>query len=198
MPRSLQWLFGLLIAVLLVGAPVAYALHVQTEFRNFRVVREGVLYRSGQMTLPGLKRVIHDYRIKTVISLRDSYTPGEGPPDLAEEEYCKHEELNYYRIPPRRWYAASGPAPVEKGVKKFRDIIADPNNYPILVHCFAGIHRTGAYCAIFRMEQEHWSNTQAIAEMRKLGYGNLDEEEDILGYLEQYRPAWAVEDKKAQ
>ena len=68
--------------------------------------------------------------------------------------------------------------------------MADPANYPVLIHCFAGVHRTGAYCAIYRMEHDHWSNEKAIAELKSCGYVNLDEEWDILGYLEQYRPSW--------
>jgi protein tyrosine/serine phosphatase len=64
----------------------------------------------------------------------------------------------------------------------------DPRNYPVLVHCFAGVHRTGAYCAIYRMEYEGWSNAEAIAEMRRCGYDDVDAEWDIYGYLEQYQP----------
>jgi hypothetical protein len=40
------------------------------------------------------------------------------------------------------------------------------------------------------MEFEHWSNAEALAEMRLCGYVNLDSELDILGYLEDYRPSW--------
>jgi hypothetical protein len=40
------------------------------------------------------------------------------------------------------------------------------------------------------MEREHWTNAQAIAEMKACGYVNLDDEWDILGYLERYRPTW--------
>jgi protein tyrosine/serine phosphatase len=70
--------------------------------------------------------------------------------------------------------------------------MADPKNYPVLVHCFAGIHRTGAYTAIYRMEFEGWSNAKAIAEVKACGYTNLDDEWDILNYLERYRPAKIV------
>ena len=64
----------------------------------------------------------------------------------------------------------------------------DPRNHPVLVHCFGGIHRTGAYCAIYRMEFEHWPNARAISEMKACGYVTLGDEWDILGYVEQYRP----------
>src|SRR5207237_1241596 len=95
---------------------------------------------------------------------------------------------NDYRIPPRPWWASDGSVPAEKGVKVFREVMSDPANYPVLVHCFAGIHRTGAYCAVYRMEFEGWSNARAIAEVKDHGYSNLEEDWDILGYLEQYRP----------
>jgi protein tyrosine/serine phosphatase len=186
----LRSLCGIATVGALIGGPVEYALRAEAELRNFRSFRDGVLYRSGQMKLAGLRRVVFDYGIRTVISLRDAAVPGEPPPDLAEERYCRAEEINYYRLPPRTWWAPAGPAPVEENVRKFNEIMADPSNYPVLVHCFAGIHRTGAYCAIYRMEHDHWSNAEAIAELKQSGYVNLDQEWDVLGYLEEYRPTW--------
>jgi protein tyrosine/serine phosphatase len=190
MVRSLQTLSGILITALLIGAPIAYALHVEHEFRNFRVVREGVLYRSGQLTLDGLKRIVNDYGIRYVITLRDSHVPGEPPPDLDDEEFCRAEEIAYCRIPPAHWWSSVPPPPAEEGVRKFRAIMADPRNYPVLIHCCAGVHRTGVYCAVYRMEFEHWSNAAAITELEVNGYENLPWEWDVLTYLEEYRPAW--------
>ena len=66
----------------------------------------------------------------------------------------------------------------------------DPANYPVLVHCFAGIHRTGAYMAVYRMEIDRWDNDAALDELRACGYRHLDDEWDVLGYLESYRPRW--------
>jgi protein tyrosine/serine phosphatase len=196
MPRLLQWGFAFLIVALVIGAPIGYAIHVQARLRCFRVVKDGVLYRSGQNTLAGLQQILHDYGIKTVITLRDPSGLGEGSPDGAEEAYCIAEELNFVRIPPRSWDNTNGTAPAEEGVRRFRAIMADPDNYPVLVHCFAGIHRSGAFCAIYRMEHDHWTNAEAIAELKACGYDNLEDEWDILGYLETYQPTWkAPEDR---
>src|SRR5579871_1869964 len=128
MPRLLPRLFGLFIVFLLVAGPYGYCRYRQATMRGFHVVKDGVLYRSGQMSPGGLKCVIHDYGIKTIITLRDATHPGDGPPDLEEEKYCKAEELNYVRIPPRSWWASDGTVPAEQGVQRFREIMNDSAN----------------------------------------------------------------------
>jgi tyrosine-protein phosphatase SIW14 len=190
MRRTLRNLFGCAMVILFVGGPLAYALHDHGQMRNFHVVREGVLYRSGQMSVAGLQQAIHDYDIKTVVSLRDVVVPGEPPGDVEEEAYCEKHEINFHRLAPAGWYAKDGPAPVEAAIRTFNKIMANPANYPVLVHCFAGVHRTGAYVAVYRMEREHWSNTRAISEVKDFGYTTLDDEWDVLGYLEVYQPSW--------
>jgi tyrosine-protein phosphatase SIW14 len=190
MARSLRVTLGIVIVLVLIAAPVGFALHQQADMRNFRVVREGVLYRSGQMTVRGLERAVHDYGIRTVVTLRDTYSPNEATPDADEVAFCQRRGITHIRIPPRTWDSPDGSPPAEEGVRCFRAIMADPRNHPVLVHCFAGIHRTGAYTAIYRMEFERWPNARAIAEMKACGYVTLDDELDILDYLEQYRPTW--------
>jgi protein tyrosine/serine phosphatase len=190
MPRWLQYTFAALLVSVIVGAPLVYARYRHNRLRNFHVVRDGVLYRSGQLSKNGLIRVLHDYGIKTVVTLRSGKLPGELPPDLAEEEYCKKGEINYIRLPQLPWEGPDGSVPNEVNVIAFREIMRDPANYPVLVHCLAGKHRTGSMCAVFRMEQDYWTNQQAIDELRTYGFDKLDETLDVLGYMEQYRPTW--------
>ena len=190
MPRSLRAALIIIILGLLVGVPLVHSVQIQSDYRNLHEVRPGILLRSGQLSLDALKTVIRDNGIRTVVTLRDSYEPGKPAPDLGEELYCKKEEIRYVRIHPYAWWSEAGPAPVEAGVQKFLEVMRNPDNHPVLVHCWAGIHRTGAYCAIYRMEFEHWSNDEAIAELKEMGYDTLDDEWDILGYLEQFWPSW--------
>jgi protein tyrosine/serine phosphatase len=191
MPRPVAYAFGIVIAVLLVAGPLWYKSYSFARFRNFHVVREGVLYRSGQLSLDGFQQVIQDNRIRTVVTLRDSRrNPGGPPPDWAEEAYCKEHHLKHYRLPPIAWSASDGSVPALPHVRQFVEVMSDRANYPVLIHCLAGKHRTGAYCAIYRMEIEHWSNEQAIAEMAVFGYDNLEEHEDLQRFLRCYRPSW--------
>lgn len=190
MPRYVRNCFALLIVAMIFGVPVAYAAYRKAQVRNFRCVRDGVLFRSGQLTPSGLKQVEYDHGIKTVITFRDAHVAGDPPPDRAEEEYCHRRGVRYYRIPPRNWSAPDGSVPAEQSVQRFLQIMDDPSHYPVLIHCFRGVHRSGAYSAIYRMEYERWSKEAALAEMQLLGYTTLDDEKDILTYLENYRPRW--------
>lgn len=183
MSPKIRYTFVGVIIALLIGGPIAWSRYLDRHLRNLRVVEDGVLYRSGQLSLTGLQQVIHDYGIKTVITLRDTADQA----DVAEEQYCRKEGIRFVRIPPRTWSSADGSVPAEQGVKAFLAIMDDPGNYPVLVHCFAGVHRTGSYCAVYRMEYQGWSNAQAVAEVRAVGYENLDDEMDVLGFLEDYR-----------
>ncbi|HEX4590945.1 MAG TPA: protein-tyrosine phosphatase family protein, partial [Gemmataceae bacterium] len=108
-----------------------------------------------------------------------------------EEKFCHEQDIRYVRLRPREWWAPPGQSvPAEIGLRKFLAVMDEPANYPVLVHCMAGIHRTGAYMAVYRMEADHWDNAAALDELRACGYKHLDDEWDVLGYLEAYRPRW--------
>jgi protein tyrosine/serine phosphatase len=183
MPAPVRALSIVLVIAVLIGGPLGYFTYREQMARSFHVVQEGVLYRSGQLTFDGFHRVTHDYNIRTVVCLRD----GDREDDLDEEAFCRKVGITHIRIPPRSWWASKGPAPVEEGLKVFREVMRDPANYPVLIHCFAGLHRTGAYCAVYRMDFQGWSNEQALAEMKRAGYRTLDDDWDVLTFLENYR-----------
>jgi len=111
MPRWLQYTFAISIALLILGAPLVYSRQRHNRIRNFHVVRDGVLYRSGQDSIAGLQRLIHDHRIKTVVTLRYPQKSGDRAPDLAEEEFCKKQEITYFRLPQKPWEAPDGSVP---------------------------------------------------------------------------------------
>jgi tyrosine-protein phosphatase SIW14 len=196
--RMVRYLPGILLAAAIIGVPVAYAQWRERDIKNFRVVQDRVLYRSAQLTPLGLERVIHDYGIKTVISFRYA-EPEKGelePPDAWEEPLCARLGVNYVRIKPDIWVSLDGgPIPADKTVAQFLSIVKDPTKQPVLVHCFRGAHRTGSYCALFRMDCQGWNNADAIAEMKALGYDNIDKEDDVRGYLERYQPRFAPKAK---
>lgn len=187
--RLLRFLPATLVAVGLVAGPLGYAEVREKHLRNVRVVEEGVLYRSGQPSPAGLGRLVHDYGIRTVVCFRDVEEGKTSvPPEQWEEGFCKNLGVNYVRLPLVVWSYKDGAIPADENVRRFLDIMDDPKNHPVLVHCYRGVHRTGTYCAIYRMEFQGWSNAEAMEELKALGYDNLDREADVRGYLERYAP----------
>jgi protein tyrosine/serine phosphatase len=58
-------------------------------------------------------------------------------------------------------------------IEEFIEILNDPESYPILIHCKAGLHRTGLMTAIYRMEKEKRSTAEAVRELRANGFGTF-------------------------
>jgi tyrosine-protein phosphatase SIW14 len=166
-----------------VAVPVVIAVREQRAMRHFAAVTPGVLYRSAQLPVEGLKRAVHDYGIRTVICIRDESAAVE-----AEREWCRRNEIEFIRMPARNWDGIPGASRIDPCLRAFLDVVRDPRNHPVLVHCFAGVHRTGGYVAVYRMEVEGWSNHDAIEEMRAMGYDRIDSDLDIRQYIDSYRP----------
>lgn len=186
-----QVVLGFTAAGVVAAAPLLYSSHRHTHMRNVRVVEEGVLYRSGQLTPAGLERLVCEKGINTVITLRPARVRAGKDDDTWEEQFCADRGWNHYRIPPRLWGPdETGEVPADEAVREFLSVMDDRAKHPVLVHCFAGIHRTGTMCAIFRMEYHRWPNERAIEEMRRCGFDPLDMQEHVAGYLRAYQPRW--------
>ncbi len=189
MPSRWQFVLAATVSALVVATPLVYAAHRNLQLRNFRVVEDGVLYRSGQPTPAGLERVLHDYGIKTVVTLRASKrNPTDIPQDVWEEEACAASGVKHVRIVPRVWGAdEKGEIPAEQAVQEFLAVMENKENHPVLVHCFAGIHRTGTMCAVFRMEYHGWTVERSMEEMQLYGFAPKDMHEHIAVYLREYQ-----------
>jgi protein tyrosine/serine phosphatase len=188
MAQRVKYILGMVIAVGIVAVPWFYAEHRKGERRNLRVVDPGRLYRSGQLSQRELEKVIREHDIRTVVTFRYADDGEVVPPDAAEEAYCRSRGIGYHRVQPLRWWSLGGTPPADRSVREFLSVVRDPEAWPVLVHCYAGVHRTGAYCAVYRMECNNWTPEEALREMVSCGYDDLDAEWDVLSYLRHYRP----------
>ena len=72
--------------------------------------------------------------------------------------------MGYERIP-----LESTDAPQPEQVARFLEILDDPAAQPVYVHCLHGVDRTGTMIALYRMRMQHWTNSDALAEMEHFG-----------------------------
>src|SRR5207248_5379650 len=74
---------------------------------------------------------------------------------------------------------------------KYLAILDDESAYPVLLHCKAGLHRTGRLTAIYRMEYEGWSLGEAMRELRANDYGFMMSSEAcnyVIQFVQNYKP----------
>lgn len=112
--------------------------------KNFGVVEDGSVYRSGVLTSAAMHDVIDGHGVRTVIDL-GAHEPGTAA-QRREEEVVRVMGARYVRLP----LYGDGTGDPNQYVRALR-IMTDPDAQPVLVHCSAGSERTGAAVAFYRM-----------------------------------------------
>jgi protein tyrosine/serine phosphatase len=187
--RLLAWLLPFGIVATVIGAPLWYKVEKHTNYRNLREVDPGRLYRSGQLTPEALDRIWREKEIKTVVSLREQKDDSTKEADKFEKKFCADRGIDYHRLVSPDWELRDGVVAGEKTLDEFRKLVENPEiPKPILVHCFAGEHRTGALVAVYRMEYSGWTNAEAIDEMTSMGNVRTTFSDTLIRYLGNYTP----------
>jgi tyrosine-protein phosphatase SIW14 len=198
MPAWFRWTAGLTITLMIVVLPLVHFRATYAHAKRLRVVTPGKFYRCGQLTASGFREVFERYGIRTVINLQDENPDPRLPegyyrtkPEVPESELCGRFGARYvlliFDLPARDRAALEGP----KVVDEFLKICDDPASYPILLHCKAGLHRTGLLTAVYRMEYEGWTVAEAVRELRANGFGDsaaTSANDYVYAFLECYRP----------
>lgn len=198
---GLRWLLSALIILVVVGVPLAYYRAVYTHAKRLRVVEDGKLYRSGQLSGDGLRDAIRRYNIRTIINLqeeaRDPLVRNRwlGSKRELQSEICQELGVNLITLDggvldhPGDDMGSQPPV-----IEDFLNILDEPANYPILFHCKAGLHRTGLLCAVYRMEYEGRSKAAVVRELRANGFGTFgatEANEYVKRFILDYSPRHA-------
>lgn len=202
MPNRRQLLcyaLGAAAAAVALVPPVALYRAQYIHAKRFREVEPGKLYRSGQMTAAGFREAIERYNIKTVVNLQheqpDPLLPEHwlGKGTVHESELCKQLGANYVLLTPDVLPPGNTVDKEPPVVQEWLDLLKKEENYPILLHCKAGLHRTGRLTAIYRMEHHRWSAGEALRELRANGYGFVaasEGDEFVVQFIQNYKPRW--------
>jgi tyrosine-protein phosphatase SIW14 len=190
-PLPLRWIFGVALAVFLVAVPTVYYRAVYNHGRRLREVRHGVLYRSGCLTVEGFRDAVAELGIKTIVNLQDEFPDPQvrnsylDRSTTSEVELCKSLGVRYVYIAPDLISRQKTESERPRAIEQFLAVMDDPSNYPALIHCKAGLHRTGVMVAVYRMEYEGWSPLAALEEAKANGFGEWAGAADN-DYIEQY------------
>ena len=192
-----RWVLAGGLALLVAGPPAALFRARYAHAKRLREVTPGRFYRSGQMTAAGFREAIDRYGIKTVINLQHE----DPDPHLAEswmgrrgvheKALCEGLKVRYVLLTPDILPQPNDVRTTPPVIKDYLAVLDDETAYPVLIHCKAGLHRTGRLTAIYRMEYESWSVGEAMRELRANGYGfaMASEFDDfVIQFIENYKP----------
>ena len=175
---------------------VGYHRYWRQNLRRFEVVRPGVLYRCGQPSERGMRYLVNRHGVRTILSLRRKQPPlrqrlffrlgparGATEADYAAELGIRHlwwplgDEVYWPWLTPGQF-------------DRFFELMDDPANLPVAVHCKEGRHRTGTYAALFRLEYDRWAVESALLEMHSFEFGPPQpiQEHNLRTYLPRPRP----------
>jgi tyrosine-protein phosphatase SIW14 len=167
-PYALKILIGLVLAVTLAsagsafgggaaessGRPSSWAKPVPSAvLPNWYRLDDGV-YRSRQPDRKGFEEA-KKKGIRTIINLRSGHSDAKLIQGLG---------LNLVEIPMN-----AGSFTEDHILRALKAIQSSPK--PVLIHCEHGADRAGAVSAAYRVVVQGWSKDEAIAELRKGGFG---------------------------
>ena len=125
--------------------------------KNFGVVEEGRVYRSGELTMMALKSVVDEHGIKTIID----FGAHDHDPDDERREQATADLLGVQRFVLNLEGDATGDP--NRYVRAL-EIMSDQRAGPVLVHCAAGAQRTGCAVALYRSIFDGWDDERALLE----------------------------------
>ena len=203
--KALPWVLGTVLASVILGLPGLHYRYTYEQGKRLRVVTEGKFYRSGQLPASGFRNAESKYKIRTVINLqeeaRDPLIPQRAfaKPSVRQSDVLAG--LNVKSVSLDGGVLEDHPEPGGRPavIDEFLEVIDGIRDkhwnkgepHAVLIHCKAGLHRTGLLTAIYRLEYENRTLPEVIEELKANGFGTYaatEANDYIKRFLLDYKP----------
>lgn len=108
----------------------------------------------------------HDYQDLAALGVKTLINLTSDDAKANERSVVERAGMRYFQIP-----MTTHEPPTAAAIADFLNIVSDPANQPVYVHCVGGRHRTGVMTAVYRMTREAWTADQAFREMKRYKFG---------------------------
>ena len=173
-----------LVLLIALAATGAYVWHCYIATYHLATVDAGALYRDGNQSPCQFQTAVRKVKPRTVVSLVDDNEVADPkkPQFEHEREFLDAKGIRLERIPVRL-----GGWPKKADVDRFLQIVNNPDNQPVLVHCAQGVRRTGMMVAAYQEAVLGYDDEQA--EQAILTFGHSERSiGDVRTFIQRYDP----------
>jgi hypothetical protein len=131
---------------------------------KFAIVEPGKIYRGAWQQPWPMRRVIQNYKVKTVLALAH---PPTHPLAVREKQMAQELGYRWVHIPIVDERALGDWRVISDHLEAAAAVLADPKNQPVYFHCHHGINRTSMVQIAYRTKYCGWTLEKATDEIAK-------------------------------
>ncbi len=131
---------------------------------RFAEVEPGRIYRGAWQKPWPMRRVVRDYKIKTVLALAH---PADHPLSVRERSMARELGFRWVHVPIVDERGTGDYHVINEKLEQAAAVLADPDNYPVYFHCHHGINRASMVQIAYRTRYCGWTLDQATDEIAR-------------------------------
>ncbi|MGQ0635053.1 MAG: fused DSP-PTPase phosphatase/NAD kinase-like protein [Planctomycetaceae bacterium] len=159
--RHRLWLWGF---VLISVAAGGFAYRQHKRYKHWAVHQPGMVYRSAWLEPDVFVEQIEKHQIRTVLNLCNPGEMGEAR-CVDERRAVEGAGARLIELP----MPAASVDSADPEIQQFVEVLSNPRNYPLLVHCQHGVTRTAKVLAMYDILFRGQSAAASIAAMPLFG-----------------------------
>lgn len=154
------WSVGLILLIV-VAAGFGYRHH--KRYKHWAAHDEGMVYRCAWLDPDVFAEQIEKYQIRSVLNLCNPNELGEQR-CVDQRAAVQGSGAKLIELPMPATIDASDPA-----IEEFVEVLGNPNNYPMVVHCQHGVTRTAKVLAMYDILYRGQTAQQSLGAMPLFG-----------------------------